>query len=59
MDNAIQRKVPVTGMTLNKTFVDDLEVGNTFQLIPKLEPENATVTDVVYQVDDPSDYHGG
>ena len=54
LDNAIQRKVPVTGMTLNKTFVDDLEVGNTFQLIPKLEPENATVTDVVYQVDDPS-----
>lgn len=51
---AINKEVPVTGLTLNKTVVMDLEVGNTFTLIPSIEPENATNKQVTYSVDDDS-----
>lgn len=51
---AINREVPVTGLSLNKTFVMDLQVGNTFTLVPAIEPENATNQQVTYSVDDES-----
>ena len=40
-DLTVTKKVPVTGVSLNKTTLD-LGVGNTEQLLPKITPSNAT-----------------